>query len=109
MSKRVDSGTATVVSLTGLKRGKVFDKKTSTIAKNLVERLLPFFIAQDYACPEIVLSERDGSSAVRLNDFVSNEVSAFIQEIDVQRNTFTLKAFENEGSIPGPRVQALYA
>ncbi|MCY4375217.1 MAG: ATP-binding protein [Spirochaetaceae bacterium] len=86
----------TVVSLTGLNKRNVFDKKLSTIAKNLVERLLPYFITQDYVCPEIMLSEKDGSDALRLNDFVSNAVSAFIQEIGVHQNTFTLKAIEND-------------
>ena len=94
VSDHQDCGT--VVSLTGLKKRNVFDKGLSTIAKNLVERLLPYFITQDYVCPEIVLSERDGSDELRLNDFVSNEVSAFIQEIRVHQNTFTLKALENE-------------
>ena len=86
----------TVVSLTGLNKRNGFDKKLSTIAKNLVERVLPYFITQDYKCPEIVLSEQDGSDALRLNDFVSNEVSAFIQEIGIHRNTFTLNAVEND-------------
>ncbi len=47
-------------------------------------------------CPEIVLSDMDGSDAIRLNDYVSNELSAEIQEIDAERNTFTLKAFDTE-------------
>ena len=94
VSDHKDCGT--VVSLTGLNKRNVFDKRLSTVAKNLVERILPYFITQDYVCPEIVLSERDGGDALRLNDFVSNEVSAFIQEIRVHKNTFTLKAIENE-------------
>lgn len=89
-SEKNDSGT--VVTLTVLKKGRAFDKKLSTIARNLVERLLPYFITQDYVCPEIVLSEQDGSGAIRLNDFVSNELSAVIREIGVERKTFTLKA-----------------
>ena len=93
-TERSDCGT--VVSLTGLKKPRTLDKKLSTVAKNLVERLLPYFITQDYICPEIVLSELDGSAALRLNDFVSNEVSAYIQELTVTQNTFTLKAMENE-------------
>jgi len=82
----------TVVTLSVLKKGHSFDKKLPTIARNLVERLLPFFITQDYVCPEIVLSEQDGSGAIRFNDFVSNELSAVIREIGVERKTFTRKA-----------------
>jgi hypothetical protein len=83
--------TGSIVTLATLKADRAFDKKLSTIARNLVERLLPYFITQDYACPEIVLSEQDGSGTICLNDFVSNELSAVILEIGVDRKTFTLK------------------
>ena len=85
-----------VVSLTSLKRGPIFEKKLSTIARNLVERLLPYFITQDYKCPEIILSEHDDSHPIRLNDFVKNELSEFIREIPVEQSSFILEAFENE-------------
>lgn len=88
--------TGTVVTLAPLKVGRSFDKKLSTIARSLVERLLPYFITQDYVCPDIVLSEQDGSGAIRLNDFVSNELSAVIREIGVDRKTFTLKTSDTE-------------
>ena len=91
-----DKDTVTVVSLTVLKKGEAFEKKLATIAKNLVERLLPYFITQDYVCPQIVLSEHDGSSPLLLNDFVSNEVASFIQEIQVDQNSFTLQATETK-------------
>ena len=82
--------------LVGLKSGPTFEKKLQTIARNLVERLLPYFIAEGYRCPEIVLAESDRSEKICLNDFVSNEVSDFIQEIPVHPNQFTLKAAETE-------------
>ncbi|HBP6433537.1 sensor histidine kinase [Pseudomonas aeruginosa] len=88
--------TGTVVTLAPLKAGRSFDKKLSTIARSLAERLLPYFITQDYVCPDIVLSEQDGSGAIRLNDFVSNELSAVIREIGVDRKTFTIKASDTE-------------
>lgn len=44
----------TVVHLSILKEAKSVDKKLSTIARNLVERLLPYFLAQGYVCPDIV-------------------------------------------------------
>lgn len=91
---RTDTGST--VSLSMLKDGRGFDKKLSTIARNLVERLLPYFITHDYVCPDIVLCEHDGSGAIRLNDFVNNELSAVIREIGVERNTFTLKARETD-------------
>ena len=103
-----DKHSGTRVRLTGLKKRPVFDKKLSTIARNLVERLLPYFITQDYVCPEIVLSESDDSDELSLNDFVSNEVSAFIREICVPRTSFILKAFQNEEEFL-VRVFKLYA
>jgi hypothetical protein len=105
-SEQQESGT--VVTLKTLKKGRSFDKKLPTMARNSVERLLPYFITQDYVCPEIVLSEMDGSDAIRLNDYVSNELSAVIREIGVERNTFTLKASETEEEFL-VRVFKLYA
>jgi hypothetical protein len=86
----------TVVHLSVLKKEKSVEKKLSTIARNLVEKLLPYFITRDYVCPEIVLSEKDGTDSIRLNDYVSNELSAVIKEISVENSTFTLKGIQAE-------------
>ncbi len=86
----------TIVTLRALKKGRTFDKKLSTIARNLVERLLPYFTTQDYACPDIVLSEMDGNDTIRLNNYVSNELSAVIREIEIEKNTFNLKSLNDE-------------
>lgn len=88
--------TGTLVTLSMLRKGRSFDKKLSTVAMNLAERLLPYFITEDYVCPEVVLSEQDGSGAMRLNDYVSNELSAKIQEVGVEKNAFVLEAAESE-------------
>ena len=106
VSEKQESGT--VVTLRVLKKGPSFDKKLPTIARNLVERLLPYFITQGYVCPEIVLSEQDGSHAIRLNEFVSNELSAVIREIGVEQKTFTLNASDTEEEFL-VRVFKLYA
>ena len=106
MSEKQESGT--VVTLSALKTRRPFDKTLPTIARNLVERLLPYFITQNYMCPEIVLSEDDGSGAIRLNDFVTNELSAMIREVGVERKTFSLKASDTEEEFL-VRVFKLYA
>ena len=103
---KTDSGT--IVKLTGLKHGRSFDHKLSTIAKNLVERLLPYFIAQDYVCPMIVLSESDGCEVIRLNDFVNNEVAPFIKEVRIDEDGFTLMALEEERNF-SVRIFRIYA
>jgi hypothetical protein len=84
----------TVVTLSILKKYGSIDKKLSTIARNLVEKLLPYFITRDYSCPTIILSEKDGSDPIQLNDYVSNELSAVIREIPVESSTFTLKGLQ---------------
>lgn len=86
----------TVVHLSVLKKGKSIDKKLNTIARNLVEKLLPFFITEDYVCPKIVLSEKDGTVPILLNDYCSNELSAVIKEIPLEHNTFSLKGIHTE-------------
>ena len=51
------------------------DKKVKTIARTLVERLLPYFIDADYQCPEIGIAEEDGTGRIILNNFVSNQLA----------------------------------
>lgn len=88
--------TGTVVTLSYLKSGPTFEKKLTTVAKNIVERILPFFIADNYICPEIVLGENDYSQEIRLNDFVSNQVSAYIREFNLHQNTFKFMGKKGE-------------
>lgn len=90
-SSKTESGT--IVILREVKKQKTIDKKLSTIARNLVEKLLPYFITEDYKCPEIILSESDNSGSIRLNDFFSNVISSSIKEIPVTNSTFELESF----------------
>jgi hypothetical protein len=82
------TSTGTTVHLKELKDGRSVDKKLNTIARNLAERLLPNFLPQDSACPEIVVCEGDDGDSIRLNDWVSNELSAVIKEITIDRGQF---------------------
>ncbi len=93
-SKTHKSGT--IVRLSFFKKGKVIEKKLTTIAKNIVERLLPFFISKDYKCPVVILSEHDGTDPIQLNDYVNNELSDFIVEIPFENNTFSLKGIDDD-------------
>ena len=96
VSEAKQETTGTVVSLKDLKDKRSVDKKLHTIARNLVEKLLPSFLAKDNPCPEIVLTERDGSESIRLNDWFSNELSGLIREITVEKGEFSLKGIEAE-------------
>jgi anti-sigma regulatory factor (Ser/Thr protein kinase) len=90
----VAADSKTVVRLDWLKSDKSIDKRLDTVARILVEKLLPYFITDDYSCPRIILSEADGSDAIVLNDFVSNQISSVIQEIPLTTQSFELKAGE---------------
>lgn len=92
-----DSGesiTGSTVTLSNLNNNRKFDKKLLTIAQNIIERLLPYFITEDYDCPEIIVSEDNSSSQIRLNSFFNNEISSAIHEIKTNHKSFTLKAGE---------------
>lgn len=84
--------TGSRISLISAKSGRFPDKKIQTIAKNLVEKLLPYFISEDYTCPNIIISEEDGSEPIVLNDSVNNELSDVISEIKIKDSSFKIKA-----------------
>lgn len=82
--------TCTTVTLAGERTGK-FPRKLSTIARGLVELLLPYFVTTDYSCPIVTLSEEDGSGKIILNEYV-NSRGAIILEVDLEENKFTLNS-----------------
>ncbi len=96
VSEAQKKDTGSIVRLENLKHNRTIDKKLSTIARNLVERLLPSFLTKNYVCPEITLLESDGSESMRLNDWFNNELSAVIREIPVEEGDFTLKGIEGD-------------
>lgn len=89
VSNSAEQESWTIVNLSNLKDGKSIDKKLSTIARNLLEKLLPYFITKDYVCPTIVLSEKDGTDSIKLNEYLGNELSAVIKEIPVENRLFS--------------------
>ncbi len=91
-----DCDIQTSVTLSSVKGRKFADKKLSTIARVLIEKLLPYFIAKDYSCPKISIIEKDGSNPIILNDFVSNELSGLISEMNVSGATFSLKGIHTD-------------
>lgn len=78
------------VKLSKVKGNRFSDKKLTTIARALVERLLPYFIDAAYTCPKITISENDSTGQIVLNDFVNNELSALIKEVPLAQNSFSL-------------------
>jgi hypothetical protein len=45
------------------------DKKLETIARKIVEKLLPYFINEGYKCPKIILEEANNNSKIILNSY----------------------------------------
>jgi Histidine kinase-, DNA gyrase B-, and HSP90-like ATPase len=84
------ASTGSVITLTGIK-GKI-EKTLPILARNIVEKLLPYFITADYKCPRITLSEADGSEPIVLNDYVTNELASEVKEVSIANNTFTLES-----------------
>lgn len=90
------NNSGSIIRLLSVKTGKFPDKKLTTIARNLVEKLLPYFISRDYTCPQIVLTEKDNSNSIVLNDFINNELSGTIKEIEITGKTFILRGCESD-------------
>ena len=87
--------TGTIVKLETLKEGE-FPKTLPIVARYLVEKILPYFIAKDYKCPEVTLAEADGGDSILLNNFVGNELSATIKEISVKDSDFVLPSSKGD-------------
>jgi ribosome-associated translation inhibitor RaiA len=80
--------TGTEVSLENANNTSL-NQKLSTVARSLVEMLLPYFITKDYVCPKITLSEIDDSNSIILNDYLGS-TDAVIREIPLTNNSFSL-------------------
>ncbi|MEN9328747.1 MAG: hypothetical protein RI947_1555, partial [Candidatus Parcubacteria bacterium] len=64
--------TLTTITLENIKEkySNKLEKKMETIARVLVEKLLPYFINDKYLCPQIILQEENSTSQIILNDYV---------------------------------------
>jgi hypothetical protein len=86
--------TGTAVEISGIKSVKFPDKRLDTVSRVIVERLLPYFVDKDRACPRIVIREAtEPSGGVSLNDYLGKENSQIV-EMRVKQGTFTLAASE---------------
>ncbi|WP_127558291.1 ATP-binding protein [Saccharospirillum alexandrii] len=80
--------TGTSVSLVHLKRSSFPDKRLTTIARVMVEKLLPFFVSKNIKPPRIVLREKNEEKVIVLNDYV--ESYGQIVELDSSIDSFFL-------------------
>jgi hypothetical protein len=74
------------------------EKTLPILARNIVEKLLPYFITKDYNCPRITLSEANGAEPIVLNDYVHNELASEVKEAPVSDDTFTIKSHDIDQS-----------
>ncbi len=77
-------------------KNKFADKSLSIIARSIVEKILPYFITNDYICPKITISDSYKYDSIILNDYINNELSDCIKEIKLINNTFFLKGILSE-------------
>jgi hypothetical protein len=100
--------TGTAVEISSIKAVKFPDKRLETISRVVVERLLPYFVDKDRACPSVVI--RDAKSAARplsLNDYLGKENSQIV-EMKVENGTFSFSANDGEQTFQ-VRVFKFYA
>jgi hypothetical protein len=83
--------TGSAIVLDGFK-GEFPDKKLSTLARTLVEKLLPYFITKDYSCPKISIVEQDNSEEIILNNYLCSDTTGGIKEVVLPNSEFSLKA-----------------
>ena len=64
------------IALINLKNQKYLDKGIETISRKILDKLLVFFIRDDFKCPTIILKDYDGTQII-LNDYLTakNEIN----------------------------------
>lgn len=85
--------TGSMVRLSGLKKKSAINQSAKTIARNLVELLLPYFVTEDYSCPTIAIMEEDESEKITLNEYLSSD-DAVIKELALSESEFSLQGSE---------------
>lgn len=75
------------ISLINLKNQKYLDKSLETISRKILDKLLVFFIRDDFSCPTIILKDHDGTQII-LNDYLTakNEIN----QIDIKEFYLTI-------------------
>jgi hypothetical protein len=88
--------TSATVEISGIKSIRFPDKKLETISRVVVERLLPYFVDKERACPRVVIRDANKpSDTVSLNDYLGKENSQIV-EMKVDEGAFSLSANEEE-------------
>ncbi|WP_370679131.1 ATP-binding protein [Comamonas sp. GB3 AK4-5] len=87
--------TGTSITLTGLRNKTPLTASAKSIARSLVELLLPYFIAEDYKCPDILLVDNNESEPITLNHYLSS-ADAVIHELKLSSDNFSINDVNEE-------------
>lgn len=88
ITKSDKKDTQTILYLKNLQDGKL-DKKLETISRKLLEKLLIYFINDNYVCPKISLKENEKNEEIVLNDYLHSDDYPEIKQ--VASKNFTLE------------------
>ncbi|MTI13435.1 ATP-binding protein [Sansalvadorimonas verongulae] len=84
------------VRISTLRYTRFIDKQLFTIARVLVERLLPYFFDNGEGLPKVVLREEDESEVITLNSYLQGQGGELIQEVFKATGDFQLTAVDCE-------------
>lgn len=100
--------TGAEIKLNGIKSVKFQDKKLTTVARILVEKLLPYFFSDNSIPPKIVLSEANNNNEIVLNEYIEGEGSKFIFEVPLSNSEFVLADTQSSKQKFSAKVFKLY-
>lgn len=106
LTKNTTTGSKIILST--IKNVKFPDKKINTIARVLVEKLLPYFYIKNKYLPSIVLREEDESELIVLNDFIEKQGAHLIEEITSASEVFQIPSTSKSEEF-NARVFKLYS
>ncbi|MDR1670928.1 MAG: ATP-binding protein [Alistipes sp.] len=96
--------TQTHVYLNDILNNEQLDKNIETIARKLLEKLLIFFINDEFPCPRIIVEEENGMHRVVLNDYLNQGNNEIIlvdtklftlpNALKKKEESFTVKVFK---------------
>lgn len=101
------SSTGSIITIRGIKFVKFPEKGLDVIARVIVERLLPYFIDRQAACPRIVIKDSADGRQLVLNDYLDSDDREII-ELPIKDSAINLKSVEGEEAFT-VRVFKIYA
>lgn len=99
----------TTAELKSKKVSKFSDRKHTTIARTLFEKLLPYFCTDGYQCPTVELKDELDGKIITLNEFLKEEGRNSIIELPTFNQEFSLTENNGEQQAFSARVFKFYS